>query len=218
MTPHSLEADRTADFMTRENMNRNDELAILRRVFVAGTIESSEVMSRWMGQKIELTVDRIQRLPLQNAAEEMGLDDRIMTMVVLAIEGAIGATFVLMFDDCSGKSLAASLARTEPDFDEPWSELEKSALMETGNILASAYVNVMTDMLFQNIRLSEPFFIRDYGAGVFQQAVLEQAADADYVVICETGFRCADQPVAWRSLLIPDKRFEHALLKLPGSR
>jgi len=202
--------------MAHTNTNRNDELDILRRVFVAGTVESSEVMSRWTGQKIELTVDRIQRLALESAVKEMQLDDRITTMVVLTFEGPIGATFVLMFDDRSGKCLAANLARTEPDFDAPWSELEKSALMETGNIMACAYVNVMTDMLIQNIRLSEPFFVRDYGAGVFQQAVLEQAADADHVVICETGFRCADKPVAWRSLLIPDKRCEKALLKLPG--
>jgi two-component system, chemotaxis family, sensor kinase CheA len=199
----------------QEDVDRNEELEILRRVFVAGTVESSAVMSRWTGQKIELTVDRIQRLPLEIAVREMELDDDIMTMIVLAFEGAVGATFVLMFDDRSGKCLAASLARIEPDFDSPWSELEKSALMETGNILACAYVNVMTEMLQTPVQLSEPFFVQDYGASVFQQAVLEQAADADHVVICETGFRCADKPVAWRSILIPDRRFENALLELP---
>lgn len=198
--------------MSRRIADPTQELEILREMFISGTRESSDVMSRWTGQPIELTVERVQRVPLELATSEMKLGDEVLAMVVLNLEGAVGATFVLMFGQQEGKCMAARLARTIPAPNFPWSELEKSALMETGNILACAYVNVMTEMLPEEIRLSEPYFVQDYAASVLQQAVSEQAADADHVIVCETGFQYAKEPVSWKSLLIPDKRFEHALL------
>ena len=218
MTSDALKDGRQPEAAPVRDGGQDGELDLLRRMFVAGTIESSEVISRWTGQPIELTIDRISRLPLERAADEMGLEDRVVTMVILTFEGAVGATFMLMFSYKEGKSLAARLAGATPSFDSPWSDLEKSALMETGNILASAYVNVMTEILQNDIQLSEPFFVQDYGASVLEQAFLEQADDADSIVVCETGFRCANEPISWRSLLIPDKRFEQAMLELPGER
>ena len=69
---------------------------------------------------------------------------------------------------------AASLLGSEPGTAEKWSELEISALNETGNILGCAYVNAITRLINRPLIPSVPFFIQDYGASVVEQAVLDE--------------------------------------------
>ncbi len=213
MTTHLIEEPNGTGEVTRQSVETREELESFRRIFIGGAEEASEVMTRWTARKIHLRIDRVQRLLPEQVADELKLKDEILTMIVLGFEGEVGATFLLMFDERQGRCLAARLARTALVLDQPWSDLEKSALMETGNILACAYLNVMTDTLGAEVRLTEPFFVQDYGASVIEQAVLEQAAEADHVLLCETSFECANEPVSWRFLLIPDRRFERALLE-----
>ena len=67
----------------------------------------------------------------------------LLTMVVLSLEGKIGGEMILTFDNENGRHLAASLLRRPVGDDPQWSDLEKSALTETGNILGCAYMNAI---------------------------------------------------------------------------
>ena len=65
---------------------------------------------------------------------------------------------VLTFNEENGRQLAASLLQTEPNSGPDWSELEQSALMETGNILGCAYVNAITRLIDHQLVPTPPFF------------------------------------------------------------
>ncbi len=77
-------------------------------------------------------------------------------MVVMTLDGELGGSLILMFDEVNGRQLAASLLGREAGTEPEWSELEKSALMETGNILGCAYVNALTRLIGTDLRPSAP--------------------------------------------------------------
>ncbi|NLS96583.1 MAG: chemotaxis protein [Planctomycetaceae bacterium] len=160
-------------------------------------------MSRWTDGLITLTLDEVRELPLDRVCSELNIDDSLLTMVVLSLEGELGGEMILTFDEENGRQLAASLLGREVNADPEWSELEKSALTETGNILACAYMNAVTRLIDHELVPSAPYFVRDFGASVLEQALMVQAMTSDAVLICRTGFHREGEQLNWHVLFVP---------------
>ncbi len=89
--------------------------------------------------------------------------------------------------------------------------METSALAETGNILGCAYINSITRLIDRQLVPSVPHFVQDYGASVLQQAMVAQATDRDTVLVCRTGFHCANENLSWRVLFVPSVALREAM-------
>jgi len=179
------------------------DLEILRQLLASATHDASAAMSRWTDGLITLTLDEVRELPLDRVCSELNIDDSLLTMVVLSLEGELGGEMILTFDEENGRQLAASLLGREVNADPEWSELEKSALTETGNILACAYMNAVTRLIDHELVPSAPYFVRDFGASVLEQALMVQAMTSDAVLICRTGFHREGEQLNWHVLFVP---------------
>jgi len=168
-------------------------------------------MCRWTDGLITLTLDEVREIPLEDAASELDLGDDLLTMVVLSLEGEVGGEMILTFDEDNGRQLVASLLRRPADTESQWSDLEKSALTETGNILGCAYMNAITRLIDHELVPSAPYFIQDYGASVLQQALMAQAMTCDKVLICRTGFHREGEELNWRVLFVPTEAMRNAM-------
>ncbi|MCC6124663.1 MAG: chemotaxis protein [Pirellulales bacterium] len=168
-------------------------------------------MCRWTDGLITLTLDEVREIPLEEVTEELNLGDELLTMVVLSLDGDIGGEMILTFDELNGRELAASLLGRPVGANPQWTELEKSALTETGNILGCAYVNAITRLIDHELVPSAPYFIQDFGASVLQQALMAQALTSDKVLICRTGFHKAGAELNWRVLFVPTAALRGAM-------
>jgi chemotaxis protein CheC len=188
------------------------ELNLLQQLFTAATADASSAMCRWTSGLITLTLDEIREVPLEAVSSEFNCGDELLTMVVLTLAGEVGGTMILTFDEVNGRELAAALlGRSTGVPGTPWSELEKSALNETGNILGCAYMNALTRLISTELVPSPPYFLQDYGASVLQQAVLQQAIDCDQATICRTTFHREGRELNWNVLFVPTAGLRHKL-------
>lgn len=176
---------------------------VLHELLASATHDASATMCRWTDGLITLSLDEVREVPLERACAEMDLGDDLLTMVVLSLEGDLGGEMILTFDELNGRQLAASLLGRPAAAGAEWSDLEKSALTETGNILACAYMNALTRLIGVDLVPSAPYFLQDYGASVLQQALLPQALTCDKVLVCRTGFHRHGQELNWRVLFVP---------------
>lgn len=179
------------------------DLHVLRQLLASATHDASAAMCRWTDGLITLTLDEVRELPLEMVCSELGIQDELLTMVVLSLEGELGGEMILTFDEQNGRQLAASLLGRELNREPEWSELEKSALTETGNILACAYMNAVTRLIDHELVPSAPYFVHDFGASVLQQALMVQAMTSDTVLICRTGFHREGEQLNWHVLFVP---------------
>ncbi|MFZ5831417.1 MAG: chemotaxis protein [Planctomycetota bacterium] len=189
--------------MQHPHRNRNPRLEVLSHLLASATHDASAAMCRWTDGLISLTLDEVREIPLEEVCSELNLGDELLTMIVLSLEGEIGGEMILTFDDQNGRQLAASLLGRPVGESPEWSELEKSALTETGNILGCAYMNAITRLIDHELVPSPPYFIQDYGASVLEQALLAQAMTCDQVLICRTGFHREGEELNWRVIFIP---------------
>jgi chemotaxis protein CheC len=197
--------------MTSTSCLEKSRLNVLHHLFASATHDASTAMCRWTDGLITLTLDEVREIPLEKVATELNLGEELLTMVVLSLEGEIGGEMILTFDELNGRQLAASLlGRTVSDHPQ-WSELEKSALTETGNILGCAYINAITRLINRELVPSAPYFIQDYGASVLQQALMVQALTSDQALICRTGFHQEGAELNWRVLFVPNTSLRQSM-------
>ena len=84
--------------------------------------------------------------------------------------------------------------------------MEQSALKEAGNILASAYMNALSDFMGMMLLPSVPSLVIDLSAAVLTTAYLNFGHDRDFVFCVETEFRIdgANEQLRGHFLLLPD--------------
>ncbi|MEQ8787896.1 MAG: chemotaxis protein [Pirellulaceae bacterium] len=187
------------------------QLQVLHQLFSSATHDASSAMCRWTSGLITLTLDEVREIPLEDACTLVENDGDLLTMVVLTLAGEVGGTMILTFDDVNGRQLAATLLSRNVGDSPEWSDLEKSALCETGNILGCAYMNALTRLIDADLVPSPPYFLQDYGASVLEQALMEQAATCDQVLICRTGFHREGRELNWNVFFVPTVGLRNAM-------
>jgi len=201
-----------------EVCDRDVEPPTINRLLSAATEDASEAMCKWTSGQITLSLDEVCEATLEEMPRELDFGDELLTMVVHCLEGDLGGQLILTFDEQNGRQLAASLLGREVSDDPEWSELEKSALCETGNILSGAYMKVLTEAIDAKLVPSAPYFIQDYGASILQQAVVAQAMISDRVLICRTNFQRAGESLKWNVFFVPTEdlleKLEHPVKAL----
>ncbi len=197
--------------MTHTDCLDTAKMHLLRELFASATHDASTAMCRWTNSVISLTLDEVYELPLEAACKDLEVGEELLTMVVLNLEGELGGSMVLTFKEADGRQLAASLLQAELNAGPEWSELEQSALAETGNILGCAYVNALTRLIDRPLSPSAPYFLQDYGMSVIEQALTAQAASRDTVLICRTCFRQEGEELNWWLLFVPSLALRMAM-------
>ena len=188
---------------------QNDRLESL---LAAATCTASVAMKKWTEGHVSLTMDHLAQVPLEEAMDYANVADDLLTMVVFNIEGSLNGQLLLTFDNENGRALANSLiGKKAPDEGEQWSPLEVSAIMETGNILASAYVNELTRLTGEKLTPSAPNFLQDFGASVLGQAIMAQAMFSDEINICKTKFEFDSREMDWSVYFFPSQEFMSSL-------
>ncbi len=183
----------------------------LDELFSEATSDASNSMSNWTNGKIELSLEKVQQLPLEEVFCEFDFGMDLLTMVVLTLDEEIGGTIILTFDEENGRQLASNLLCRAPATEQDWTPLEKSALCETGNILACSYVSALNRVLEQQLTPSPPSFLQDFGASVLEQSMMEQASTCDNIMICRTLFHREGQKLDWNVFFVPNHGMREAL-------
>jgi chemotaxis protein CheC len=186
-------------------------LGMLHELFASATHDASAAMCRWTNGLITVTLDEVRQIALDEIAAELDIGDELLTMVVVSLQGEVGGNLILAFDEQGGRQLAASLLGTVPGTEPEWSNIEKSALAETGNILGCAYVNAISRFIGTDLSPSAPYFIQDYGASVLAQAVTTQALTCDTLLLCEIGFHRESEKLDWRVVFVPTQGMKNAM-------
>ena len=178
-------------------------LEMLESLVFSATQHASRAMTQWTNGQVNLSMDKLVEVGLEEVTEMAELGEELMTMVVFGIDGPLPGQLILAFDDANGRELSASLIGKEIPDDPNWTPLEQSAIMETGNILASAYLNEMTRITREQLKPSAPTFVQDFGGSVLAQALIAQAMYSDKILICQTRFEFNSKDVNWSVYFLP---------------
>jgi chemotaxis protein CheC len=185
---------------------KESQLDAMREVANIGAGHAATALSQMTNRKIMITVPRVNVRPLEEACEIVGTPDAVVAAILMHMMGDLTGRALLMFPQQAARTLCDFLLKRSPGTTQEFGEMERSGLKEAGNILASAYLNALSDFMGMMLVPSVPSLVIDLSGAVLTSAHLNFGHDRDFAFCVETSFRVegANEPLGGHFLLLPD--------------
>jgi chemotaxis protein CheC len=182
------------------------QLDALREVANIGAGHAATALSQMTNRTIMIAVPEVNVRALEDVTDLVGRDDEVMAAVLMHMMGDLTGRTLVLFRADSARALCDILLRREPGTTGEFGVMEQSGLKEAGNILASAYLNALSDFMGMMLVPSVPSLVVDLSAAVLTSAYLNFGHARDFVFCVETAFRVenASEPLVGHFQLLPD--------------
>ena len=182
------------------------QLDALKEVANIGAGHAATALSQLTSRTIMIAVPEVNIRPLEEVPELLGQPDEVIAAVLMHMMGDLTGRTLVLFPEPSAKALCDILFRRTPGTTAGFTPMEQSGLKEAGNILASAYMNALSDFMGMMLVPSVPSLVIDLSGAILTTAYLNFGHDRDYVFCVETSFRVegATELLRGHFLLLPD--------------
>jgi chemotaxis protein CheC len=182
------------------------QLDAIREVANIGAGHAATALSGMTNKTIMITVPRVYIRPLEEASDLVGAPDAVVAAVLMHMMGDLTGRAMVLFPERAAHTLCDFLFRRPVGTTVQLGEMEQSGLKEAGNILASAYLNALSDFMGMMLVPSVPSLVIDLSGAVLTTAQVNFGRDRDYAFCVETSFRVegAADPLGGHFLLLPD--------------
>jgi chemotaxis protein CheC len=179
------------------------ELDGLREIGNIGAGHAATALSQFLGDVVTLRIPRVRALALRDVPDALGGPERILVGVHLRVYGEVRGNLLLTFPPEAAAALLGRLGLPAADL-HALADLSASALRELGNILASTYLNAVSQVLRRSLVPSVPGLAVDMAGAVVDLLLSEIAAATGEALVLETTFQEVGGPVRGEIFLLPD--------------
>ena len=165
------------------------QLDALREVANIGAGHAATALSQMTNHRIMIAVPEVNVRRLEEVTDLVGRADEVVAAVLMHMMGDLTGRTLVLFPERSARMLCDILFRRTPGATTEFGGMEQSGLKEAGNILASAYMNALSDFMGMMLVPSVPSLVVDLSAAVLTTTYLNFGHDRDFVFCVETSFR-----------------------------
>jgi chemotaxis protein CheC len=185
---------------------KESQLDAMREVANIGAGHAATALSGMTNRTIMITVPRVYVRPLEDACDLVGTPDTVIAAILMHMMGDLTGRAMVLFPERAAHTLCDFLFRRPMGGTDVLGEMEQSGLKEAGNILASAYLNALSDFMGMMLVPSVPSLVIDLSGAVLTTAHLNFGHDRDYAFCVETSFRIegSAELLGGHFLLLPD--------------
>jgi chemotaxis protein CheC len=185
---------------------KESQLDAMREVANIGAGHAATALSGMTNRTIMITVPRVYIRPLEEACDLVGPPDAVVASVLMHMMGDLTGRAMVVFPQRAAHTLCDFLFRRPIGATVELGEMEQSGLKEAGNILASAYLNALSDFMGMMLVPSVPSLVIDLSGAVLTTAQLNFGHERDYAFCVETSFRVEGTTdlLGGHFLLLPD--------------
>ncbi|MGE5455320.1 MAG: chemotaxis protein CheC [Methylocystaceae bacterium] len=180
------------------------QIDALKEIGNIGAGNAATALALMINTKIDMTVPKISILPFNEVPNLVGGPDMPVTAIFLMVHGDAAANILFMLPLTSAGILVDMVMGQPPGTAVSFNDIEKSALMEIGNILAATYLNAMASYTNLLLRPSVPALAFDMAGAVLDVVLAELGQVGDHVLLLETDFKKGEQEVVGHFFLLPE--------------
>ena len=179
------------------------ELDTLREIGSIGTGNAATALSSLLQCEVRIEMPEVRILGYNEAIDWIGGPEVITAGVLVRLGGEInGIMLSVQQMDFINQVLGRMMNRTVCEYGQ-LSELDRSALVEVGNIMISTFVNALSGLAGVTIQPSVPGFAVDMQGAIITVPMAEFGGQSDYIMTIGTNFICEKHSVPCRLLLSP---------------
>jgi chemotaxis protein CheC len=177
------------------------EIDAIREIASVGAGHASMALSSLTSKRVEVSFPGLSVCPLEGITTCIDKPEREVANIYLHIDGkSLDSEFevcsmFLTFPIESALALAKMVQGDENTSGE-LSEMDRSTLMELGNILAGSYLTAIGDYMDIKLVESLPYLAADMLDSVVDPIVIRHASEIEYAFVLNTLLKIEDQQVA----------------------
>ncbi len=158
------------------------------------------------GTTFDVKVPSVNVIPIKDVKRRIGAE-KIAAGILIKLEGSFSGDMYILFPERSAFQLVdVLLCKMSGETKSVETEMEKSALMETGNILASAFCDAVADLLNLTLMPSPPSFAFDMVCAMIDPALVAIALvpETEHVILFNCAFQERENGIHGYMVLFPD--------------
>ena len=194
------------------------QLDTLKEICNIGMGHAATALSRMIGDRVHLQVPRITLIDIGEVPDLIGGAESVVVGITMQVLGDARGNILLLFPRESAGLLLARLLGEERQGGE-LDEMGISTLKEVGNILASAFLGALGELLRMTLIPSVPLLACDMAGAVVDGILIELSETGDFALVVETDFwgdHPKQAPIKGHFLLLPDPHTLDTMLEAVG--
>lgn len=192
------------------------ELDALREVGSIGTGNAATALSGLLGCQVRITVPEVRIMGYNEAIDWIGGPESITAGVLVRLSGQVNGIMLCVQQlEFVNLVLERTVGRRVDDYTQ-LDDLNRSALVEIGNIMISTFINALSGLTSLTMDLTVPAFAVDMQGAILTVPMAEYGGQTDYILTISADFVCEKNVVPCRILLSPDIRSLNFLLQKLG--
>lgn len=198
----------------------NNDLEFLRRdglreVATIGAGHAATALSQLTNRRIMISVPQVRRAEAGEVASLVGAVGEHVAVVGMRMLGDLTGRALLIFAEADAALLCDLILRREVGPPRALGELEQSGLKEVGNIVCSAYLTALSNLMGMMLLPSVPTLTMGSLTGALVGTAAPDESPTDLVFCVDTAFRGDDVDVTLTAafLLLPDSVSIQAILE-----
>jgi chemotaxis protein CheC len=126
-------------------------LVALEKMAKEGADKASASLSKLISQEVAVKTIAVRAMPVEKIPEVIGSPEEIVTTVIMEVRGEVNGNIMLVYPQQSAINVADFLSKRKLGATAQLSELDKSALKESGNIIAGSFLSAISNYLSINM-------------------------------------------------------------------
>ena len=192
------------------------ELDTIREIGSIGTGNAATALSSLLSCQVQIAMPQVHIMGYNEAIDWIGGPEAITAGVLVRLSGEINGIMLSVQQLNFVNLVLEHLVQRRIEDYKDLQDLEKSVLIEVGNIMISTFVNALAQLAGITIKLTVPSFAVDMQGAILSVPMVEFAGQSDYIMTIGTDFICDKNVVPCRLLLSPDVLSLNFLLKKLG--
>ncbi|MCK4642639.1 chemotaxis protein CheC [bacterium] len=191
--------------MKIENLDDKQKDA-LKELGNIGAAHAATALSQMIGQTIEMSVPKVTFVRKAQIEKSKKFNDVPGISIYMDMYGKINGKILIFFEYKNAMTLTEILLREDLGTIHKISEVEESALKEVGNILASSYLNAISQVVDGILLPSVPHISIDTLAGVLSYFSIRFKDVVQNALWIETELRANKTRISGDFFLFPDEQ------------
>ena len=185
-------------------MNNTDSVnRAIRLVAELSIDKAAQSLSKMLKAGAAIEVKRVDMVDVTDISVELSREDHEVIGSFVDIQGDVPFKFLFYVDPQGAFRLTDMVLRKEQGTTKQCDELVLSTIHEIGNILASAVSNTFASDFQLDLKPSPPVVFNDFAATLFQELILEAAAEDNKIMIIDSKFEIKKMNLPCRIFVIP---------------
>jgi chemotaxis protein CheC len=196
---------------------KKDVHYVLRIVAKLSIDKASQVLSKMVRAGSRIDLEKVYVVDISKATEDVIANEQgDVVGAFVDLVGDIPFKFLFYVDTKDSMMLTDLILRRKEGATKAVDTYTLSAVQELGNILSSAITNVFASDFQVAMKPSPPTVVHDYASTIFQEYIMDAAADQNEILMIESVFRVVKMDIRCRMFLLPKSDAQKTLENIIG--